>query len=189
MVPGGEVGRGSLFLPLPLLLSLLTSPPRSPLPPCSSSSALLGGTGPAWAPTLPLFRILNAHCLTGTLRLKTMHIPVFPSWPWFHMNKQRGLLLLAYGGLALPSPKWTWSLPDATDTGSVPPGSLRHRAGHQPCASSVGTATKSPFPLPSSSPSPAWLPALLSVRGEDSSLEGGQLLPRGPYAMLFPVAE
>lgn len=102
MAPGGKVGRGSLFLPLPLLLSLLTSPPRSPLPPCSSSSALLGGAGPAWAPTLPLFRILNAHCLTGTLRLKTMHIPAFPSWSWFHVNRQRGLLLLAYESLALP---------------------------------------------------------------------------------------
>lgn len=145
------------------LLGLLSSAPWSPPPPCSLLQP---------GPTLPLFRIRSAYCLAGTLRLKTTHIPVSPSRSRFRVNRQRGLLPLACGGSALPSPKWTWSLPDAADTGSVPPGSVQHCAGHQPCASSVGTGTKSPPPPPSSSPSPAWLPAPLPLRGEDPSLEG-----------------
>lgn len=125
-----------------------------PCPPFSVSSLLLPGLllplvhPSSSGPTLPLFRIRGAHCLAGTLRLKTTHIPVFPSRSQFCVNRQRGLLPLACGGSALPSPKWTWSLPNAADTGSVPPGSVRHRAGHQPCASSVGTGTKSPSPPP-----------------------------------------
>lgn len=160
---GGEVGQGPSFFPCPPFSVPSFLLPGLLLPLVHPSSS---------GPTLPLFRIQDAHCLAGTLRLKTTRIPVFPSRSQFCMNRQRGLLPLACGGSALPSPKWTWSLPDAADTGSVPPGSVRHRAGHQPCASSVGTGTKSPSPCPSSSPSPAWLPAPLSLRGEDPSLEG-----------------
>ena len=125
------------------LLCLLSAAPWSPPPPCSLLQP---------GPTLPLFRIRSAHCLAGTLRLKTTHIPVSPSRSQFRVNRQRGLLPLACGGSALPSPKWTWSLPDTADTGSVPPGSVQHCAGHQPCASSVGTGTKPPPPPPPARP-------------------------------------
>ena len=142
------------------LLCLLSAAPWSPPPPCSLLQP---------GPTLPLFRIRSAHCLAGTLRLKTTHIPVSPSRSQFRVNRQRGLLPLACGGSALPSPKWTWSLPDASRHWLRP--SRVRPALCWASALCILRGDRDQVTTPSS-PSPAWLPAPLSLRGEDPSLEG-----------------